>query len=270
MKRKEQQYLTLRDKRVTKANELIQKSRFSLSVRQQKIVLYLISQITPNDENFKLYEFNIVDFCRVAGIDVQGGKSYIEIKEHIKEIADKSIWVRLDDGRETLLRWIERPYIDYNSGTIQIKLDELMRPYLLQLKENFTSYELIYTLAMKSKYSIRLYELIKSIHFQELKEYEKKFQIEELKKILDAEKYKNFKDFHARVLKPAVKDINTYTDKLINYDVLLKGRKAVAIAFTIKTKDSLGCAKVRSDINKELGTDQLTLWDQMKEANLAE
>ncbi len=270
MKSKEQQYFTLRDKRVTKANELIQKSRFSLSVRQQKIVLYLISQIAPDDESFKLYEFNIVEFCRVAGIDVQGGRSYIEIKEHIQKIADKSIWVSLDDGRETLLRWIERPFIDYNSGTIQVKLDELMKPYLLQLKENFTSYELIYTLAMKSKYSIRLYELIKSIHFHELKEYQKKYQIRELKEILDAVNYKNFKDFHARVLKPAVREINAYTDKLINYEVILKGRKAVAIAFTIKTKDSLGCAKVRNDINKELGTDQLTLWDQMKEADLVE
>ena len=36
-----------RERKVTKANELIQKSRFSLSAQQQKIVLFLISQITP-------------------------------------------------------------------------------------------------------------------------------------------------------------------------------------------------------------------------------
>lgn len=37
---------------VVKANALIQKSRFSLSLQQQKIVLYLISKIQPNDEEF--------------------------------------------------------------------------------------------------------------------------------------------------------------------------------------------------------------------------
>ena len=53
------------EKQVVKANDLIQKSRFNLSLQQQKIVLYLISQITPYDEEFKLYEFSILDFCRI-------------------------------------------------------------------------------------------------------------------------------------------------------------------------------------------------------------
>lgn len=50
---KENKYLELRNKTVTKANDLIQKSRFNLSLQQQKIVLYLISQVTPFDEDFK-------------------------------------------------------------------------------------------------------------------------------------------------------------------------------------------------------------------------
>ena len=49
--------LDVRHKTVVKANDLIQKSRFSLSVQQQKIVLYLISQITQFDTEFKLYDF---------------------------------------------------------------------------------------------------------------------------------------------------------------------------------------------------------------------
>ncbi|MDY4786917.1 MAG: RepB family plasmid replication initiator protein, partial [Bacteroidaceae bacterium] len=52
--------LEIRHPTVVKANDLIQKSRFSLSVQQQKIVLYLISQISQFDTDFKLYEFSIV------------------------------------------------------------------------------------------------------------------------------------------------------------------------------------------------------------------
>ena len=158
-------YTNDRDKMVVKANELIQKSRFSLSMQQQKIVLYLISQINYGDEDFKEYEFDIQDFCRVCGIDHTSGKNYDDLKEQIKAIRDKSIWGLTVGGEETTLAWIEKPYINRGSGKIRIRLDRDMKPFLLQLKQNFTRYEIINVLAMKSKYSIRLYELVKSIHF---------------------------------------------------------------------------------------------------------
>ena len=94
---KESTYLELRNKTVVKANELIQKSRFNLSLQQQKMVLYLISQISPYDEDFKLYEFSIPEFCRVCGIDMTSGKNYQDLKQAIKEIADKSLWINIDE-----------------------------------------------------------------------------------------------------------------------------------------------------------------------------
>ena len=64
-------YLVVKDQRVVKSNDLIQKSRFDLSLQEQKIILYLISQITPYDEEFKLYEFSITDFCKILAIRIQ-------------------------------------------------------------------------------------------------------------------------------------------------------------------------------------------------------
>ena len=60
-------------RKVNKSNELIQRTRFNFSLQEQKIILYLISHITPYDKEFKLYEFNIQDFCKVCGIDADGG-----------------------------------------------------------------------------------------------------------------------------------------------------------------------------------------------------
>lgn len=71
-----------RDKTVIKANELIQRSRFNLSLQEQKVILYLISQIEYADTDFKLYDFSIVDFCRVCGIETDNGKNYINLKTH--------------------------------------------------------------------------------------------------------------------------------------------------------------------------------------------
>ena len=261
-------YLELRHNTVVKANELIQKSRFSLSLQQQKVVLYLISQITPQDEDFKLYEFSIVEFCKVCGIDYSNGKNYADLKEAVKEIADKSIWVKLDNGKETLLRWIEKPYLDEHSGTIQIKLDKDMKPFLLQLKENFTQYELLWTLHFRSKYTIRLYELIKSIHFRELESYTREYRLDELRRMLDAETYTTYQTFKTRVLIPAVNEINNYSDKNLTYEPIKRGRSVYSIRFSIGTKEPMERIKLQSDIEKEFGLDQLTLWDTLESSPL--
>lgn len=246
--------------KVVKANELITKSRFSLTLQQQKIILYLISQINPFDDEFKLYEFSIREFCQICGIETDSGKNYEMLKEQIKKIADKSLWIKLRNGKETLLRWIEKPYIDENSGIIQIRLDNDMKPYLLQLTGNFTEYELIYALHFKSKYTIRLYELIKAIHFHSLESYTKEFSLDELKRLLDAENYTQFKDFHSRVLKPAVAEINLYSDKILSYELIKKSRTVIAVVFTIESKDTLASLQVVVNIEKEFDG-QLTIFD---------
>ena len=80
--KQDNQYLEIRNRTVVKANDLIQRSRFNLSLQQQKIVLYLISQITPYDEEFKLYEFSITEFCKVCGIDDTSGKNYTDLNRN--------------------------------------------------------------------------------------------------------------------------------------------------------------------------------------------
>lgn len=265
----ENKYLELRNNTVVKANELIQKSRFSLSLQQQKIVLYLISQITPHDEDFKLYEFSISEFCKVCGIDYKSGQNYADLKEAIKEIADKSIWIRLENGKQTLLRWIEKPYIDDNSGIIQIKLDADMKPYLLQLKENFTQYELLWTLNFKSKYTIRLYELIKSIHFHELEVYRREFELDDLRRMLGAETYKTYQTFKTRALEPAIEEINRFSDKNVSYEPIKRSRAVAKIRLSISTKEPLDRIKLQSEIEREFGLNQITLWEQLEDKGLA-
>lgn len=255
-------FLLEASRQVNKSNELIQRSRFNLSLQEQKIILYLISHITPFDQEFKLYEFNILDFCKVCGIDPDGGKNYRDIKAAIKTIADQSVWVQLDEDEETLLRWIEKPYINKNSGTIKIRLDEDMKPYLLNLRKNFTSYELIFTLRFKSKYTIRLYELIKSIHYRQLEEYERIFPLDELKRIMGAETYKTYQTFKTRALKMAVNEINEYSDIALQYIPLKKGKAVQAIKFIIKPKDTDEVLTLRAETEEAFGWTQLSLWDE--------
>lgn len=224
---------------VVKSNDLIQKSRFSLSTNQQKIILYLISKLKYSDSDFKEFEIDLKDFCKCCGINLNSGRTYLELKESIKQIADKSMWIEKEDGAETLVRWIEKPTIYKNDGIITIKLDDDLKPYLLNLKERYTQYDLIYTLLMKSKYSIRLYELLKSLHYNKLREFTVKFTIDDLKKTIDASNYKAYGDFKKRVLEKAVEEINNFTDITVEYKTFKRGRAVSDIEFYISTKAPL-------------------------------
>ena len=260
-------YLVVRDQTVTKGNDLIQQSRFNLSLVQQKILLYLIAQINPFDTDFREYSFKIPEFCKTCGIDYDNGNNYRYLKAAIKEIADKSVWVERDNT-EILLRWIEKAKIDKRSGTIAIRLDDDMRPYLLQLQERFTSYELVYTLKFKSKYSIRLYELVQSLHYHELEPYTCKYDLDRLRRSMGAERYQTWQHFKDRAFSPAITEINAFSDKTIDYEPIKQGRGIVGVELYISSKNTWERLRIRSDIEKELGTDQLTLWDIMREKGI--
>ena len=219
-------------------------------MQEQKIILYIITKIKPEDTDLILYEFKIKDFCEICGIDMTSGKNYAMLKKTIKKLADKSSWVTIKIENmgevETLLRWIEKPYIDSKSGIIKIKLDSDMKPFLLELKERFTVYNLYYTLAMKSKYSIRLYEILKSYEFQK----SCTFEIEEFKKILCAETYKLFGHLKEKVLDISIREINDFGDIFATYELEKQGRKFHKIKFIIKTKKD---AKERFETFNRIG-----------------
>jgi len=232
----DRQLSELRGHTIVKSNDLIQKSRFQLSLQEQKIILFLISRIKPTDDDFIYQDFSTSEFCKICGVDSDNGKNYKNVKDTIKALADKSLWLMLDNGTETLVRWINKAWISKKSGIIKVRLDDDMKPYLLQLQSRFTQYELLYTLAMRSQYSIRLYELLKSY------EYTKKpirFEIEELKRLLSAGNYTRYPDFKRFVIDIAMREINDLSDLTFTYEIIKTGRKFGKIEFFVKLKEDV-------------------------------
>ena len=231
---KNENLVTLRTHKVVKSNEVLQKARFQLTVQEQKIILYLISKIKPNDKDFHSNKFDIQEFCDVCGIDNRNGKNYVNLKTTIKNLSDKSLWVRVDKS-EILYRWINDAVINKDSGVIQIQFHDRMKPFLLELKSNFTQYELLYILAMQSQYGIRLYEVLKSHEFK--KEFT--FDLEELKNMLMATKYSSYSDFRKRVLVTAAREINDLSDINVIYEPIKNKQKVVKLKFLISPKEDL-------------------------------
>jgi len=243
----------LRSYKIVKANDIIQKSRFSLQLQEQKIILYLISKIKPEDMELKEHNFQIRDFCKVCGLDFDSGTNYKNIRQTLKNLRDKSIWVTLDNGRERTLSWFDYIEMDKFNGAVTIKISDMMKPYLLQLQEHYTQYELLYTLAMKSQYSLRLYELLKSYEYQR----KKIFDIDDLKKLLSAEKYTRFPDFKRYVLDSSIREINELSDLIVTYDIIKESRRFAQIEFMMNIKKNMtDRAKAWSNIDKIINSKQ--------------
>jgi plasmid replication initiation protein len=222
----------IRNYKVVKSNTLIQNSIYELSAQEQKIIMYLISKVKPDDEEFVAVEFDIIEFCSVCAIDTMAGKNRKDILDAIKIIADKSIEVKLDKISEKVLQWLKEPHVDDITGAMKVKLDDVLKPFLLKLENNFTQFELVNILSMKSKYSIRLYEILKSYEYLKTAS----FDIDELKILLSATNYNTYKNFRVFAIDIAVKEINTLTDLKVSYEAIKRGRKFISVIFSIGLK----------------------------------
>ncbi len=222
---------------VVKSNELIQKSRYELSLPEQKTIAFICSMIQPikgtEETAFQLeYDFDIQEYCKICEIDYNNGKNYADIKAVLKKLRDKSMWLTLENGSETTVAWLSKVTINKKSGIVNIWLDNDLVPYLFNLKKRFTKYQLYNILAMKSAFSVRIYELMKS--YANLKTIT--FDIDEFKKMLmveDVKSYNRFPDFRRKVLEKAMEEINVLTDIRISYEPITRGRKVIKLKFNI-------------------------------------
>ena len=224
---------------VVKGNDLIQKNRFELSLTEQKTVAYVCSMIQPmqtEESGFKLeYEFKIREYCKICGIDYDNGKNYQDVKATLKKLRDRSMWMTLPDGSETTVSWLDRVTTNKRSGLAHIRIDDRLIPYLFDLKQQFTQYQLYNVLGMKSAFSVRIYELMKSYSFRHTMEID----LNELKKLLmveDVKSYNRFPDFRRFVLEKAQSEINELTDIDMTFEPIKTGRKVTSIKFTIDEK----------------------------------
>lgn len=240
-----------RNQLVVKSNVLIQQTRHSLSLQEQKTILYLISKITDKDTEFQEYTFDLKHLCDICGIE-SSGQNYQNFKNSIQTLADKSFWIR-NGNKESLCRWIEKAYINHGTTTITIRLDNDLMPFLLELREQYTMYELGYVLVMKSKYSIRIYELLKSYAYKK----QLRISIEDLKRFLCiTDKYKVYKDFRQYVIDVAIKDINECSDLNITYKPIRTAHKITELLFDIQRKDKYESAGILYYNNKNLGIEE--------------
>lgn len=250
---------------VVKSNELIQRSRFVLSLPEQKAIAYICSMIKPVTAINKAkkspyileYDFSILEFCKICGFNYNSGKNYSEIKSVLQKLRDRSMWLSQPDGSEVLVAWLSKVRTNKRSGIAHITLDEDLAPYLFDLGQKFTQYQLYNVLGMKSSFSVRMYEILKSYSYQKTKT----FDLDELKTILGVDSiksYERYPDFRRKVLEISQKEINELTDLHFYFEPIKKGRKVVKIKFRIELKTPIERYITANKVTKKLDKETCT------------
>lgn len=218
---------------VVKSNQLIE-AKYKLSTREQKIILYLTSQINMHDEELKMYQLSIREFCKMMGL--KGSPKYQEIEKITEGLQKKLLKIKLDDKTYSVA-WLSLVGYNEKQGTIDMRFDPFLKPFLIQLKKEFTKFELKNVLSLKSGSSIRLYELLK----QYLVIGERKLKVDDLKELIGIgkESYPKYTDFKRKVIVVAQKEINDKTDLFFEYEEIKKGRKVDVIRFIIHSKSNV-------------------------------
>lgn len=214
---------------VVKSNELIQ-ARYNLNLNEQKIILYAASKLDREKNKFNILEIQSSEFMKLLNTTQF---RYTEIKDLVSELMKKQVSIATKKS-DLVVNWVSSIEYIKNSGVIEIEFSEKLIPYLLQLKREFTRYQLENILNLKSKYAIRIYEL--------MKQYEtigkREFKLNEFKKILYCDgMYKDFRNFDRVVLKVTKDEINECTDLIIDYEKIKTGRSITSILFKIKSKN---------------------------------
>lgn len=214
---------------VTKSNYFIMNSSYDLSLEEQKLILTLASMVQPSDEEFKPYKFKISEFIELLGVENQA--KYTETPKITKELMKKVF--EIQEGNKLIqTAWLSSAMYEKGTGYVELTFSPYLKPYMLKLSSMFTQYKLANILSMKSKYSPRIYEILKCNEFKKQGYIE--IEVKELRKLLKVDNiYPLYADFKRRVLQQAQKELKRLSDISFEFQEIKTGRTITSIRFYI-------------------------------------
>lgn len=214
---------------VSKSNSIVEAS-YRLNVSEQRIIALLTAQIHPDDADFKPYLFKVSELGDL--IKSRNNAAYEEVRELTRGLIKRVLQINEPDG-PLQIAWLSSAKYFTSKGEVELCFDPKLKPYLLQLQSRFTSYKLRNVIKLRSRYSVRLYELLKQ--YETLKK--RSFKLEELRLMLGLTKSElaTWKDFRRNVIDIAERELPRKTDIAFSYTTRKSGRAVAFVDFTIWT-----------------------------------
>lgn len=250
-------------KQVPLTGELVKKSNAIArarwkpeSVWEPRIVALVASKVREDDEDFFTYRIPVAELTggKEKNLD---GPTYKKISESIAHLGKATL--RIQGNRPNYFRQYNIfAMCGYEEGYLVAGFHPDLKPHFLNLKSQFTAYNLFEYLVLPSTYSQRFFEILKSWSDKS----EVTISLIDLHETLNTpESYRsNFKEFRRWVLEKAYKDIHKGTKLLYEWEPIKKGRAVESIMFYFgkkgielkDTKEKINKKKEQEEKNKNL------------------
>ncbi|CAN5766345.1 hypothetical protein BH24DEI2_BH24DEI2_19730 [soil metagenome] len=220
---------------VTQGNALARSAQ-QMTLYEKRLIYVAIASISREQTAFETTEIPVAELERLFGVNTKA--IYRIAKETALSLLERTILIGSDEEGWTAFQWVSRArYVPANKhpnrvSSLQITFHEDLKPYLLQLRDNFNSMPLLELLSIPSFNSARLFEVLHHDSFRGQKTFIT-YDIEDLKKRIGLEgKYAKFKDFRY-VLDRAQADFAAYTGLIFSYTGVQQGRSYTQLRFRI-------------------------------------
>lgn len=230
------------DRQVTMANTIVRASH-NLNLSEKRLISAALaaSDTTDaraiNDERFWTVKLSAMEYAEAFGVSLD--TAYEQLKEGADKLLTRLI-VRCEKGRnseELKHQWLLRAKYQPGRGTVTITWHPDLRPFVFCLRREFTTYKLKHAAALRSVYSWRLFENLKSWDGAGVWNP----SLEQFNHAMDApQNYReNFKELRRRVIDPAVKELTEKNNLVVEWEPSKEGRKVVGLRFRFRRNEQM-------------------------------
>lgn len=222
---------------VRKSNKLINyRDKMGLNALQQKLFLFSVTELKKKEDFERLLSFDMRDFFGKKRLTT---RDYEAVRNAAAQLVRTSISIRDDNGKWVELSLYSKIEGKTGSSMVHFKFNQELRPYLVNLRGNFTSYLYDNVVRFRSGYSVRIYELlVRHLGWQNVYEVSVDY-LKDLLGVSDVKTYKTFPKFREKVLDKARDEINNFSDLNISYETVKKGRTIRSVKFYISSKENI-------------------------------
>ena len=217
----------------------INESAFNLSAMSLDLVCVILAQIKKDDTEYKFYKLGVSTIEKRINRKLNRDS----FKKSVKELECAT----LDISNESI-KWFEVFNFESSNGTLEIKLNEQLKPYLLNLEGKFVLAQLDSILNLNGYYSKRFYLLL-----AQYKKMQKcKYDLIKLHKILSTPNslQKLYSNFKSRVLDFSMGEINQNTELKVEYEENKIGKSVNSLDFRIPKVDKSKVELVDNDFKE--------------------
>lgn len=199
----------------------ITNARTKMTALELKTFYQVTTLIQMDDSDFKEYEISVSDFMKSLNISDTNKEQVIKL---CRRLVRQVFEIEQKGGDWLAYTIFSKMHYKHKDQKIIMSFNKEFRPFLLELKQFTKIQQVKYIKSFESKYTIRIYALLKDYR----KMSQRDFNIETLNKILELPKsYENYKNFYDKVLKPAITEINAKSDLWVSEPEIIgkRGKK---------------------------------------------